>query len=57
MTTLLEEIIKEGTSLNESQNYPTTTEKINIKIDALSILSTSKDTFVMNRKFFDWKKK
>jgi len=57
MTTLLEEIIKEGTSLNESQNYPTTTEKINIKIDALSILSTSKDTFRMNRKFFDWRKK
>ena len=53
MTSLLEEIIKEGTSLNESQNYPTTTEKINIKIDALNILSKSKDTFVMNRKFFD----
>jgi len=57
MTTQLEEIIKEGTLLNESQNYPTITERLNLKIDSLSILSTSKDTFVMNRKFFDWKKK
>ena len=57
MTTQLEEIIKEGTLLNEAQSYPTITERLNLKIDSLSILSASKDTFVMNRKFFDWKKK
>ena len=57
MTSPLEEIIKEGTLLNESQDYPTKTQKLNLKIDCLHILSDQKDTFVMNRKFFDWNKK
>jgi hypothetical protein len=57
MTTQLEEIIKEGTLLNEAQDYPTKTQKLNLKIDCLNILSDHKDTFVMNRKFFDWNKK
>jgi len=57
MTTQLEEIIKEGTFLNEAQDYPTTTQKLNLKIDCLHILSEQKDTFIMNRKFFDWNKK
>jgi len=57
MTTQLEEIIKEGTLLNEAQDYPTTTQKLNLKIDCLHILSEQKDTFIMNRKFFDWNKK
>ena len=57
MTTQLEEIIKEGTLLNEAQDYPTKTQKLNLKIDCLHILSDQKDIFVMNRKFFDWNKK
>ena len=57
MTTKLEEIIKEGTLLNEAQDYPTKIQKLNLKIDCLHILSDQKDTFIMNRKFFDWNKK
>ena len=57
MTTQLEEIIKEGTLLNEATDYLTKTQKLNLKIDCLHILSENKDIFVMNRKFFDWNKK
>jgi hypothetical protein len=57
MTTQLEEIIKEGTLLNEAQDYPTKTQKLNLKIDCLNILSDQKEIFIMNRKFFDWNKK
>ena len=57
MTTQLEEIIKEGTLLNEAFDYPTKTQKLNLKIDCLHILSDQKDTFFMNRNFFDWNKK
>lgn len=49
-------IIENGTKDNEKTITPTIDEKIKIKLDILSLLQ-QKDVFVMNKKFFDWKKK
>ena len=54
----LDNIVKEGTKLNETQIVPTANERLSLKVSILSILSKmSKDIFIMNRQFFYWKKR
>jgi hypothetical protein len=54
----LDEIIKEGTFINEGQIVPTINERLNLKVSILSILAEmSQDIFVMNRKLFYWNKR
>ena len=53
----LEDIIKTGTLENESQNFPTTDDKINFKVSLLNYLKDVKNCFVMNLSLFEWKEK
>ena len=54
----LDNIVKEGTKLNETQIVPTANQRLSLKVSILSILSKmSKDIFIMNRQFFYWKKR
>ena len=52
----LKNIIEEGTKIRDNSIYPTTSDKLNAKIAILQSISNT-DSFVMNKKMFDWKKK
>jgi len=51
----LQIIINEGKKINDTTISPTIDERLKIKIDILRLIS-DKESFVMNKKLFEWKK-